>query len=144
MFAFCHWEPIWHPSLIINIFWKKFRSVRVQNLLYLFILSGFFFIVNFKYFFNSWCCILEYFILNCKLWDKFLISMITLKDPEVPWNILIYHEIFRSVWGIYLQVSWNILKFLKISRSHWNMLKYLKVFWNILTYLEIQKVLKMV
>ena len=33
-------------------------------------------IVNFKYFFNSWCCILDYSILNCKLWDKFLISMI--------------------------------------------------------------------
>ena len=78
MFAFCHWELIWRPSLIINIFWKKFRSVRVQKLLYFFILSGFLFIVNFKYFFNSWCCILDYFILNCKLWDKFLISMIIL------------------------------------------------------------------
>ena len=42
-----------------------------------FILSGFFlFTVNSKYFFNSWCCILDYFILNCKLWDKFLIPMI--------------------------------------------------------------------
>ena len=50
----------------------------MQNFLYLFILSGFLFIVNFKYFFNSWCCILDYFILNCKLWDKFLISMIIL------------------------------------------------------------------
>ena len=50
----------------------------MQNLLYFFILSGFLFIVNFKYFFNSWCCILDYFILNCELWDKFLISMITL------------------------------------------------------------------
>ena len=26
----------------------------------------------------KWCCILDYFILNCKLWDKFLISMIIL------------------------------------------------------------------
>ena len=39
---------------------------------------GFLFIVNSKYFFNSWCCIFDYFILNRKLWDKFLISMIIL------------------------------------------------------------------
>ena len=41
-------------------------------------LSGFIFTVNSKYFFNSWCCILDYFILNFKLWDKFFNSMIIL------------------------------------------------------------------
>ena len=50
----------------------------MQNFLCFFILSGFLFTINSKYFFNSWCCILNYFILNCKLWDKFLISMIIL------------------------------------------------------------------
>ena len=50
--------------------------VRVQKFLWFFILSGFLFTVNSKYCFNSWCCILDYFILNCKLWDNFLISMI--------------------------------------------------------------------
>ena len=48
----------------------------MQNFLCFFILSAFLFSVNSKYFFNSWCCILDYFILNCKLWDKFLFELI--------------------------------------------------------------------
>ena len=49
-----------------------------QHFLCFFHLSGFLFTVNSKYFFNSWCCILDYFILNCKLWDNVLNSMIIL------------------------------------------------------------------
>ena len=41
-------------------------------------LSSFLFTVSSKYLLNTWCCILDYFILNCKLWDKFLNSMIIL------------------------------------------------------------------
>ena len=72
---------------------KKFRSVRVQNVLYYFILSGFLFTLNFKYFFNSWCYILDYFILNCKLWDKFLFSMISLF-----FNYLLYSNLLQKFW----------------------------------------------
>ena len=43
-----------------------------------FIFPVFFFTGNSKYFSNSWCCILNYFILNWKLWDKFLNSMMIL------------------------------------------------------------------
>ena len=68
----------WHPCLIRKFF--KLRSVRVEYFLCfpVYLLSGFLFRVNSKYFFESWCCILDYFILNCKLWDKFLNSMIIL------------------------------------------------------------------
>ena len=63
-----------------NKIFFKLRSVRVQNFLCfpVYLLSSFLFTVNSKYFFNSWCCILDYFIFNCKLWDMFLISMIIL------------------------------------------------------------------
>ena len=49
-----------------------------------------------KYFFNSWCCILDHFILNCKLWDKFLISMIIL--ILIISYILIFYRNFELIF----------------------------------------------
>ena len=68
----------------------------MQKFLCFFILSGFLFTVNSKYFFNSWCCILDYFILNCKLWDKFLISMIIL--IWIISYILIFYRNFELIF----------------------------------------------
>ena len=69
----------------------------MQTFLCFFILSGFFlFTVNSKYFFNSWCCILDYFILNCKLWGKFLISMIIL--ILIISYILIFYRNFELIF----------------------------------------------
>ena len=80
LFAFCHSESIWHLSLITKFFQiavgsctKKKKKKKKKNMF-----SGSFFIVNYEYFFNSWCCILDSFILNCKLWDKFFNLMIIL------------------------------------------------------------------
>ena len=50
----------------------------VCKIFYVFSFIWFLFTVNSKYLFNSWCCILDYFILNCKLWDKFFNFMIIL------------------------------------------------------------------
>ena len=61
-----------------------------------FILFAFLFTVNSKYFFKSWCCILDYFILNCKLWDKFLISMIIL--ILIISYILIFYRNFELIF----------------------------------------------
>ena len=58
------------------MFDNMFAIILTQKTVYL--LSGFLFTVNSKYFFNSWCCILDYFILSCKLWDEFFNSMIIL------------------------------------------------------------------
>ena len=52
--------------------------------------------MNSKYFFNSWCCILDYLILNCKLWDKFLISMIIL--ILIISYILIFYRHFEFIF----------------------------------------------
>ena len=49
-----------------------------KSLSFFFILSGFSYAVNSTYFINLCCCILDFFILNCKWWDKFLSSMIIL------------------------------------------------------------------
>ena len=75
---------------------KNFRSVRMQQFWCFFILSCFSFTVNSKYFFNSWCCILDYFILNCKLWDKFLFSMIIL--ILIISYILIFYRNFELIF----------------------------------------------
>ena len=83
-------------SLFNNKILKISRSVRMQIFLCFFNVSGFLFTVNFKYFFNSWCCILDYFILNCKLWDKFLISMIIL-ILIIPY-ILIFYRNFELIF----------------------------------------------
>ena len=48
------------------------------------------------YYFNSWCCILDYFILNCKLWDKLLISVIIL-TLIIPY-ILIFYRNFELIF----------------------------------------------
>ena len=61
-----------------KIFLKNSGRFVCKNFFMFFRLSGFLFTMNSKYFFESWCCILDYFILNCKLWDKFLNSMINL------------------------------------------------------------------
>ena len=52
--------------------------------------------VNSKYFFNSWCCILDYFILNCKLWDKFLNSTIILNF--IISYILMFYKYFELIF----------------------------------------------
>ena len=56
----------------------------------------FLFTVNYKYFFNSWYCILNYFSLNCKLWDKFLISMVSL--ILIISYILIFYRNFELIF----------------------------------------------
>ena len=71
-------SPFTNGHWLVSKILKNFRLVRMQKFLCFFILSDFLFTVNSKYFFKSWCCILDYFILNYKLWDKFLISMIIL------------------------------------------------------------------
>ena len=68
----------------------------MQHFLCFFILSGFLFTVNCKYFFNSWCCILDYLILNWKLWDKILISMIIL--ILIFSYILIFYRNFKLIF----------------------------------------------
>ena len=55
--------------------------------------------VNSKYFSISWCCILDYFILNCKLWDKFLISMIIFILTIS--YILIFYRNFELIFDIW-------------------------------------------
>ena len=47
-------------------------------------------------FFNLCCCLLDYFILNCKLWDKFLISMIIL--ILIISYILIFYRNFELIF----------------------------------------------
>ena len=64
-------------SFFNNIhFLKKIPVGSFEKSVIFFHSIRFLFIVKLKFFFNSWCSILDYFILNCKLWDKFLISMI--------------------------------------------------------------------
>ena len=64
----------------LGIFHLKKISGRFDcKFLCCFLFSGFFlYTVNSTYFSNLCCCILDYFILNCRLWDKFLSSMIIL------------------------------------------------------------------
>ena len=86
---FLNFKVTWLITCLL-LYWPKF----VRNLLYFFILCGFLFIVNLRYFFNSWCCIRDYFILNYTLWDKFLISMI------IPFfkNYLLYSNPLQKFW----------------------------------------------
>ena len=86
-------------SFFNNKIFFKFRSVRMRKLLCFFILSGFLLTVNSKYFsicdaasYENW--ILK--ILNCKLWDKFLISMIILF--LIISYILIFHRNFELIF----------------------------------------------
>ena len=68
-----------HPSppWITPSFWKILTFDLFCKIFFIFLhSSGFLFTINSEYFFNSWCSILDYFILNCKPWDKFLNSMI--------------------------------------------------------------------
>ena len=88
-------EPIGHPSSITT-FHKKISGRFVCKFCCFFILSGFLITVNSKYFFNSSCCILDYFILNCKLWDNFLISMIIL--ILISSYILIFYRNFELIF----------------------------------------------
>ena len=86
-----NWASFFNTKIL-----KNFRSLRMKFFLCFFILSGFLFTVNSKYFFNSWCCILEYSILNCKLWNKFLISMIIL--ILIISYILIFYRNFELIF----------------------------------------------
>ena len=58
---------------------KKFPVGWIEREIFMFfILSGFLSTVNFKYFFQFVLLHTDYFILKCKLWDKFLYSTIIL------------------------------------------------------------------
>ena len=61
-------------SFFNNTFFLEIPVGSCAKFFMFFHLFGFLLTVISKYFFNSWCCILDY-ILNCKLWDKFLNSM---------------------------------------------------------------------
>ena len=83
------------PSSFFNNkhFLKKIPVGSCTKSFILFHFIRFLFIVNFKIFFHSWCCILDYFILNCKLWDKFLMSMII-----IVFTYLLYSNPLLKFW----------------------------------------------
>ena len=76
--------------------WKQIPVGSCAKFFMFFHLSGFLFTVNSKYFFNSWCCILDYFILNCKLWDKLFNSMIILN--LIVSYILMFYRNFELIF----------------------------------------------
>ena len=75
---------------------RFFLFITLLYFLFFSILSGFYPVLSGFYFFNSWCCILDYFSLNCKLWDKFLISMIIL--ILIISYILIFYRNFELIF----------------------------------------------
>ena len=77
-----------------RLFFKKNSGRFVYKIFYTFSFYPVFIHGELQMFFNSWCCILDYFILNCKLWHKFSISMIII----IFLNYLLYSDPLLKFW----------------------------------------------